>query len=76
MKYNRSVFTVLVAAALFGSAVSACAGGPPLPAYAMPPSNDVKTLTFYLSQPKAGDDVIASANDAIQSALAAVPVPR
>lgn len=69
MKYKRSVFTVLLAAALFGTGVSACAGGPPLPTYAMPPSNDVKTLTFLLSQPKAGDEIIASANDAIQSAL-------
>lgn len=72
MKYQRSLF-----AAVFGSAVLlgaasfslSCAGGPPLPMYAMPPPQDVKTLTFLLSQPRPGDEVIASAEDAIQSAL-------
>lgn len=69
-KYS-SLFVAALGAAVLGSTVlvSACSSAPPLPAYAMPPSNDVKTLTFLLSAPKPGDEIIASAEDAIQSAL-------
>lgn len=69
-KYS-SLFVAALGAAVLGSTVvvSACSSAPPLPAYAMPPSNDVKSLTFLISQPKPGDEIIASAEDAIQSAL-------
>lgn len=69
-KYS-SLFVAALGAAVLGSTVvvSACSSAPPLPAYAMPPSNDVKTLTFLLNAPKPGDEIIASAEDAIQSAL-------
>lgn len=69
-KYS-GLFAVALGTLVLGSTlvVSACGSAPPLPAYAMPPSNDVKTLTFFLSQPRPGDNIIESAEEAIQSAL-------
>jgi hypothetical protein len=69
-KYS-GLFAVALGTLVLGSTlvVSACGSAPPLPAYAMPPSNDVKTLTFFLSQPRPGDKIIESAEEAIQSAL-------
>jgi hypothetical protein len=65
----RSVVLTAASAALFAGTLTACGGGPPLPSYALPTTDAVKGLTFYLEQPKPGDKIIASAEDVIQSAL-------